>query len=60
MKKSQINPEDLLKDIDSILNNIELLEKKDLNKKDISIIELKTTKDLKEIKNKYKDLDSKE
>ena len=60
MKKSQVNPEEVLKDLDKILNNIELLEKKDLNKKDISIIELKTTKDLKEIKNKYKDLDSKE
>ena len=60
MKKSQVNPEEVLKDLDKILNNIELLEKKDLNKKDISIIKLKTTKDLKEIKNKYKDLDSKE
>ena len=35
MKKPQINPEDLLKDIDLILNNIELLEKKDLNIKEI-------------------------
>ena len=58
MKKSQINPEDLLKDIDSILNNIELLGKKDLNKKEINIIESKITKDSKSIKNKYKDLDS--
>tara|TARA_R110002167_G_scaffold124906_1_gene304639 strand:- start:200 stop:382 length:183 start_codon:yes stop_codon:yes gene_type:complete len=58
MKKPQINPEDLLKDIDLILNNIELLEKKDLNIKEINIIESKITKDSKNIKNKYKDLDS--
>jgi hypothetical protein len=60
MKKSQVNPEDLLKDIDLILNNIELLEKKELNEKDINIIKSKTTKDLENIKNKYKDLDSEE
>tara|TARA_R110001583_G_scaffold39303_1_gene126059 strand:- start:393 stop:575 length:183 start_codon:yes stop_codon:yes gene_type:complete len=60
MKKSQVNSEELLKDLDKILNNIKLLEKKDLSKKDINIIESKSSKDLKEIKNKYKDLDSKE
>ena len=58
MKKSQINPEDLLKDLDIILKNIELLDKKDLNEKEINIIESKITKDSKSIKNKYKDLDS--
>jgi len=58
MKKSQVNPEDLLKDINTILNNIELLDKKDLNEKEINIIESKINKDSKNIKNKYKDLDT--
>ena len=58
MKKSQVNPEELLKDLNKILSNIELLEKEDLSKKDINIIESKITKDSKNIKNKYKDLDT--
>ena len=58
MKKSQVNPEELLKDLNKILNNIKLLEKKDINKKDIDIIESKSTKDSEGIKNKYKDLDT--
>tara|TARA_B110000285_G_C14481490_1_gene319942 strand:+ start:267 stop:449 length:183 start_codon:yes stop_codon:yes gene_type:complete len=60
MKKPQINPEDLLKDLDIILKNIELLGKDNLNKKDINIIGIKINKDSKNIKNKYKDLDSEE
>ena len=58
MKKPQINPEDLLKDLDIILKNIELLGKDNLNEKDINIIGIKINKDSKNIKNKYKDLDS--
>ena len=58
MKKSQVNPEELLKDLNKILSNIELLEKEDLSKKDINIIESKISKDSKNIKNKYKDLDT--
>ena len=58
MKKSQVNPEELLKDLNKMLNNIKLFEKKDLNKEDINIIKSKTTNDSKNIKNKYKDLDS--
>ena len=58
MKKSQVNPEELLKDLNKMLNNIKLFEKKDLNKEDINIIESKITKDSKNIKNKYKDLDT--
>jgi len=60
MKKSQIKPKDLLKDIDTILNNIELLGKKDLNEEEINIIKSKITKNSKIIKNKYKDLDTEE
>ena len=56
MKKSQVNPEELLKDLNKMLNNIKLFEKKDLNKEDINIIESKITKDSKNIKNKYKDI----
>ena len=55
MKKSQIKPKDLLKDIDTILNNIELLGKKDLNEEEINIIKSKITKNSKIIKNKYKE-----
>ena len=58
MKKSQVNPEELLKDLNKMLNKIKLFEKKDLNKEDINIIESKITKDSKNIKNKYKDLDT--
>ena len=50
MKKSQVNPEELLKDLNKMLNNIKLFEKKDLNKEDINIIESKITKDSKNIK----------
>ena len=59
MKKSQVNPEELLKDLDKILNNLKLLENENLKKKDISIIKNKLDKDSEEIKNKYKNLDSK-
>tara|TARA_Y100000592_G_C5312114_1_gene240662 strand:- start:68 stop:250 length:183 start_codon:yes stop_codon:yes gene_type:complete len=58
MKKSQVNPEELLKDLDKILSNLKLLEKENLKKKDISIIKRKIDKDSKGIKNKYKNLDS--
>ena len=58
MKKSQVNPEELLKDLDKILNNLKLLENENLKKKDISIIKNKLDKDSEEIKNKYKNLDS--
>tara|TARA_B100001094_G_C17903868_1_gene657830 strand:+ start:517 stop:708 length:192 start_codon:yes stop_codon:yes gene_type:complete len=63
MKKSKINPEEIEGDINNILNIITKLENLDLNNienKDINKIQKEAEKQQKLIKNKYKDLDSKE
>ena len=59
MKKSQVNPEELLKDLNKILSNIELLEKEDLSKKDIKKIQKEAENQQEIVRNKYKNLDSK-
>ena len=60
MKKSQINPKEYLKDLDSILEIVDKIDNLDLQTIDLDqlkkIIKLKEKK----IKNKYKDLDTKE
>ena len=58
MKKSQINPEDLLNDLNNILNNIKLLEDENISPEKLEKIQIKINKENKLIKNKYKNLDS--
>ena len=58
MKKLQINPEDLIKDLNKILENITLLEDPKITDKDLVKITKKLNKDSEKLKEKYKDLDT--
>jgi len=56
MKKSQVNPEDLLKDLNNAINLIQIAENIDFNKMDLN----KVKKNIEEVdtnlKEKYKDV----
>ena len=60
MSQNKISPKDYLKDLNEILKIVDELNKENLSKKDILRVSKKTEIINKKIKNKYKDLDSKE
>ena len=60
MKKSKIKPKEFLKDIESILEIINKIDKFDPETMDINILNKVIKNKEKQIKNKYKDLDTKE
>jgi len=60
MSQNKISPKDYLKDLNEILKTIDELNKENLSKKDILRVSKKTEIINKKIKNKYKNLDSKE
>ena len=58
MKKSQISPESFLKDLEGILKLVEKVDNLDLEKTDLKVLSKIIKNKEKQIKNKYKDLDS--
>ena len=60
MKKSQINPKEYLKDLDSILEIVDKIDNLDLQTIDLDQLKKIIKHKEKKIKNKYKDLDTKE
>ena len=60
MKKSQINTEEFLRDLDGILNLVEKIDNLDPEKTDLKVLSKILKNKEKMIKNKYKDLDTKE
>ena len=60
MKKSKIKPKEFLKDLDSILEIVDKIDKIDLQITDVNQLNNLLKNKEKRIKNKYKDLDSKE
>ena len=60
MKKSQINTEEFLRDLDGILNLVEKIDNLDPEKTDLKVLSKILKNKEKTIKNKYKDLDTKE
>ena len=60
MSKSQINQEEFLQDLNKIFELISKLDNENISLKDISKLSYEAKKTKKEIKNKYKDLDTKE
>ena len=60
MKKSKIKPKEYLKDIESILEIIDKIDKFDPETMDLNILNKVIKNKEKQIKNKYKDLDSEE
>ena len=59
MKKSQIKPKEYLKDLNTILEIVNKIDKFDPETMDINILNKVIKNKEKQIKNKYKDLDSK-
>ena len=60
MKKSQINPKEYLKDLDSILEIVDKIDNLNLETIDLNLLKKISKEKEKSIKNKYKDLDSPE
>ena len=59
MKKSEINPLDLLKDLNIILENINLLENDNIKEEKLSKINKDIKTQTEKLKTKYKNLDTK-
>ena len=60
MKKSQINPKEFLRDLESVLEIVNKIDNLDLEKTDLKLLSKIIKNKKKTIKNKYKDLDTKE
>ena len=60
MKKSQIKPKEFLRDLDGILNLVEKMDNLDPEKTDLKVLSKILKNKEKQIKNKYKDLDTEE
>ena len=59
MKKSQIKPKEYLKDLESILEMVDKIDNFDPKTMDLNILNKVIKNKEKQIKNKYKDLDTK-
>ena len=60
MKKSQINPESFLKDLEGVLDLVKKVDNIDLEVTNLTQLNKILKNKEKRIKNKYKDLDTKE
>tara|TARA_R110001583_G_scaffold182268_1_gene339961 strand:- start:60 stop:242 length:183 start_codon:yes stop_codon:yes gene_type:complete len=59
MKKSQINPEEYLKDLKDVLEIVNKIDNLDTKKTDLKVLNKIINNKEKSLKNKYKDLDTK-